>query len=738
MRISRFRGRVAKAGEGFGFSTRPYAAGNGRCRACSTRFPLALCLLSLFAYSAQAAERFPDGRLPPAEAPASAYGEDVRPGPSGRPNADDLAGIAERQRQQGHPAIALQLAQRVLTYAPDNRQALQTTISSLSNLGAYRRAERLRERYRPAWPQATQDRFRADAATARIRNGVQEQARHERRQRYGARDAALTASLDDLNANLERFPPGSDAGHRTRLDRLVVLRQLKRFEAVVADYQALQRESVDVPVYAKAAVADAYLARRQPEQAARLYREVIESGARPSLAVRTGYYYALIESEEYAAAAEVLAQLDADTPIWRSRSNPKTPPVPNWERSEVDRLQVLDATYRRHDGEALERARALYRQAPRNTDVINGLSTAQRSRGWYEQAQSTAELAAAYAPRDQATRLNIAENAQDLENFPRWQRTIEPLASQFPTDSAIRRNHLEWQDRQHFSLEGEGSFGRSRGGSAVNGSRDGEYRLRLNSPWREDGYRAYIEQSWRWGDYDGGAERRDRWGVGVERRWLRRHWWVGVSGENASDDPGVELGWSQWLDDRWQYQLLTQFQSPEIPLRAERSDRDGRLYQAQVTWRQNESRQATLTLGALDISDGNLRSDISAELTQRVQASAHHRTRLLGSLSAEHNSQSETDYYSPEDTRSAGVTLEHDWLTWRRYDHAFTQNVSLGTASEWERGHGSAPGYDARYGHVWQLTRTWSVNYGVGWGSHEYEGEREARWFGQLGFEGVL
>ncbi|MCK0746685.1 poly-beta-1,6 N-acetyl-D-glucosamine export porin PgaA [Chromohalobacter nigrandesensis] len=682
--------------------------------------------------------RFPDGRLPAVDASASAYGDDVRTGPDGHPNADDLAGIAERQRQQGHPGVALQLAERVLTYAPDNAQALKTQISSLSNLGAHRRAEQLREQYQPNWPQATQRRFDADVATVAIRDGIQEQARLERRHYYVTSNTELEKSLDSLNANLERFPPGSEASLRTRFDRLVVWRRLNRFEPVIDDYQALQRESANIPTYAKGPVAEAYLARRQPQTAARLYREVIDANPQAPLSVRTGYYYALIESEDYAGAAQQLARLDDRTPTWRYRENETAAPVPNWERSEIDRLRVRDAAYRNHEDVALDRATTLYRAAPRNTDVINALATAERARGWYQQAQATIALAKGYAPNDKATRLNIAENAQDLEAFTRWRATSEALAEQFPSDSAVRRNRLEWLDRQHFSVEGQGSVGSSHGGDAVNGSQDGDYQLRLNSPWSEGGYRAYVEQSYQWGEYDEGAQRHGRQGLGVERQWLRRHWWAALSGERLNDDLGLDLGWSQWLGDHWQYQLRTQTQSPETPLRAERDDLDGRLYQTQLTWRQNESREATLTLGALDISDGNLRSDISADLTQRIQASAHHQTRLIGSLSAEHNRDVDADYYNPENQRTAGITLEHDWLTWRRYDRSLTQNLALGAASEWESGYGGAPGYEASYGHTWQLTRTWSINYGIGWESHAYEGEREKRWYGQFGFEGGL
>lgn len=74
--------------------------------------------------------------MPPFNAPASAYSPKVRSGSHGHPNADDLAGIAEQHRQKGHLSTALQLSLRVQTYAPDNVQAIQTEVSSLSNMGA--------------------------------------------------------------------------------------------------------------------------------------------------------------------------------------------------------------------------------------------------------------------------------------------------------------------------------------------------------------------------------------------------------------------------------------------------------------------------------------------------------------------------------------------------------------------------------------------------------------------------
>jgi poly-beta-1,6 N-acetyl-D-glucosamine export porin PgaA len=676
--------------------------------------------------------------VPLRHAPAAAYGPDVRPGQT-HPNLQDLAGIAERHRQAGEPIQALHLALRVRDYAPRNVQAIQTEISSLSNLGAPVKAYDLSLRLDSDLDQATSARLRADLTAARIRSAIERRDRLQTVYRYDQRNAPLEALLPKLEANQRAFEPGSIAYQRTLRDRIVVLRELNRMHEVLALYRELQNANAAIPPYTRQAAADAYLALRQPQQATPIYTDLIEANPRPSVTLLTGAYYAAIESEQYDLAERWLVQLDHSTPVWLDTPDTTREPEPNWERVEVDQLQVLDAIYRNHHDEGTTAARKLFEKAPRNVGLINTYATALRWRGLPAHAQRQAELAAAYAPEDRQTRTNLANNARDLEQFDRWARLIEPLARTFDQDTTIQRSRAELADRDHFSVSGQASIGDSDGGDAVDGSRDRELLLRLNSPWSDNGIRAYAQEYYRWGDYEEGDARFNRPGIGVEWRWARKHAWATLSDDGFSgDEIGIRLGWSQWLNDHWQYELVADSYARETPLRAEREGLQGRLYQGSLTWRQNESRQATLEASLLDISDGNVRSGMNAALTQRIQASAHHLTRAVGSASLSHNSQPGGVYYNPEDTHSVGIALEHDWLTWRDYERSFTQNFELGATSEWETGEGAAAGFDALYGHTWELSRTWSMNYGIGWGSHEYDGEREQRTVGVLGFSGVF
>jgi biofilm PGA synthesis protein PgaA len=141
----------------------------------------------------------------------------------------------------------------------------------------------------------------------------------------------------------------------------------------------------------------------------------------------------------------------------------------------------------------------------------------------------------------------------------------------------------------------------------------------------------------------------------------------------------------------------------------------------------------------MKISDGNRRVDVAADVSRRVQASAHHLTRITLQASAERNDViPNVPYFNPERTHAVGIRVEHDWITWRRYERSFTQRFVVTGASEWQKNYGSAAGLDLQYMHDWKLSRTWELHYGLGWGSHVYDGNREHRVFAVIGVSGVF
>jgi len=669
---------------------------------------------------------------------ATATGSAQVRGGDGPPDAADLATRARKDRDQSQLGIALGLSQRARQAEPGSREAIRVEVSTLARLGAAHLALEKALAHRAIFTDAERWNLRADATMADIREARNESKRLEARYLYAQRQRPLEKVLAELDANLKRFPAGSQAHERTLRDRVYVLRELDRMHECLAQFGKLQGGPRAQPEYVQRAAADAYLKTRQPERAAKLYAAIIKHNPKVEVDVYISWYYALIEGEHYRQAGQLLARIKRTTPLWIARG--KEPRAPNYEYLGVDQLNVLDAAYRRHEQQAEALARTDYRQAPRNSDMYNQYATILRWRGWPTQAEHWVDMAAAYAPKARSTRINRANDARDQEHYDRWRHWIVPLAREFPKDTEVARSLAELDDRRHASMSAEYTLGHSGSNAPITGKRDQSLQMRVNTPWTRNGWRAYAAEDYHWGAYEGGNTSISRLGVGGEWRWSRKHAWAQVSQSRLSGRQlGVELGWSQWLGDHWRYQLGVNSFSPDTPLRATRENLRGRSAQAELDWRGSESTSASLSASRMKISDGNRRVDLTAQFSQRVQASAHHLTRVSLLASAERNDViPNVAYFNPERTHSYGVSVEHDWITWRRYERSFTQRFVVTGASEWQKAYGSAAGVDLQYMHEWKLSRTWELHYGLGWGSHVFDGTREHRVFAVIGVSGVF
>ncbi len=654
-------------------------------------------------------------------------------------DATNLAQMAYVHRRALDPATALQLCTLALERDRHNPLAREEQIYALSDLGANNLALDLAERNGTLIPPAQQNRLRANLAAANVQDALHERRMLEDQNRFNARNRPLKKVLAEIEQNLRSFPPGSKEELRSRYDHVLVLRELDRMAEAVAAYEKLPTPESKIPPYVRQAAADAYLALKQPKKAARLYRQLIQENPGIDVEVYLALYYALIGAEQYDDALTLIDKLHRVTPIWL-RGAAKGPRAPNWERLDVDNVWAIDPAYRNHEATAEQRTRTLYQHAPRNVGLINGYATVLRWRGWPTRSQELAEQAAGYNPQDKDTRINLANNARDLEHFDRWGKTITPLKAEFPKDTTIDKSYAEWRDRKRPSISSEYITGLSHGGGGtVFGNRDREWKTRLNSPWTDSGWRAFIDHHYLWSSYDTGAENFNRLGVGVEWRWSRKHFWTVLSNDRLTgQEVGIAAGWSQWVNDRWQYYLSADSNSTETPLRAHQAGYKGRAYHVGVNWQQSESRSAYADVGLLDITDGNKRVSFTAGYTQRLFASAHHITSGGFDLYAGHNSQPGGDYFNPSNSQSAYIRLEHDWITWRHYERSFTQHFEVGTGMDWQAGYGGDGAVDLLYEHRWKFSRTWELHYGVGWGTHVYDGNRERRLFGLIGFSGVF
>lgn len=659
----------------------------------------------------------------------------------------DLANMAYVYRRAGQPEMALSLTQQALHRSPDNPHVLRENIFALSDLGAAKLALARAQKHRQLFSPEFICQLQANVTSNDISEAVKDRRRLENLYRYKERNLPLEVTLAELDKNRQAFKPYPKLELQTRYDQIYVWRQLDLMKQAVRAFEALPQHPAtadatalkSVPAYVRIAAADAYLYLKHPNKAARLYESVINENPGTDVEHYIALYYADIDGEHYAKAETLIEHLHKITPIW-SR---KVAKAPNWERLDVDSLWAMDAAYRNNEGLSEQRLRTLSQAAPRNTGLLNLLATVERWRGWPEQSLQTTRMAEAYEPKSKDTRINLADNNRDLEHFSLWGQQINALYSDFPTDTSIQKSLAQWHDRSRPSITSEYTTGKSNGESnkanPVNGNRDQELQTRLNAPWTVNGWRAFIDQHYIWSSYDEGPLSYNRLGTGVEWRGDRKHFWAMVDNDQLTGNHvGLSAGWSQWLNDHWQYALSGSTYSLDTPLRAKEAGYSGKSVKGNLTWRQSESREAYLGLGLLSISDGNKRVDLGTGITQRLFASAHHITSGGIDLFAEHNSQPGGPYFNPANSESASVRLEHQWITWRHYERSFTQYFKVSTGYGWQADYGGSPTVDLFYEHKWKFSRTWDLHYGVGWGSNVYDGGRERRLYGLIGFGGVF
>ena len=654
-------------------------------------------------------------------------------------DADDFAGIAYIYRLAGRPADALRLSNMALARNPQHKLAIHEHVLSLTALGAAKLALNSAQQFTELFTQDELNYLHAEQAALNARNAAQEKQRLDNQHLYSQRDTALRHALAELDANLVKFAGDPSLLLRTRYDRIFVLRSLEMMQPAVDEFSALKDPA---PSYVRRAAADAYLQLHQPERAADLYVALIKENPDADVEAYMGLYFAYVESERYDDAERILSHLDKTTPIWHNDQAEKAERLENWQRVDVDDQLAMDAMYRHHEDIGEQRINLLVQRAPRNDNLINTKATIERWRGLPLKSLETTKLATLYAPDSKDTRTNLANNARDLEAFDSWGERITALQHDFPNDNStqIKSSYAQWQDRNRPSISSEYIFGRSRGnGNLVTGNQDQELLTTLYSPWNANGWRGFAQQHYIWSDYDTGAASYNRLGLGAEWRWARKRAWGMLSDDQLTGDHvGVSGGWSQWLNDNWQYSIRGDTYSTDTPLRAKQAGLSGKSLSTNLVWRQNELRNAYLSLSVLAINDGNKRYALGSGISQRLWANAHHITTGGIDLFAQHNTQPGGAYFNPANTQSAALRLEHQWITWRRYERSFTQYFRATAGIGQQTDFGSFPVSSAYYEHRWAVSRTWELHYGIGWSSQSYDGQNEQRSYGLIGFSGVF
>lgn len=549
--------------------------------------------------------------------------------------------------------------------------------------------------------------------------------------RFAAADRAL-AALDARIAQARSAAP-VDAGRVRRLtfDRWNALLARERAAELVREFEQRGEPANALPAHAQASLAGALLQLKRPAEAAALYRTAL--AAQPGDWDATlGLFYALVETEDFAAAYALIDGALGDEPAG-IRYAGEGAPRDNPNKVGYAATAALARLYGDQLAAAWARIGPLAAAAPTNSYLRREAATVMQARGWLDRAGAELARAEALAPGEFNLRVARAEHLLARREFSAARAAIEPLAREFPDASATAPLRRAWELAQRRELYLHASLER------------GDSPDQRGNSWRVTGeaWSARFADAWK-AAFAWTAARADipEGSVSLRAPALALQRAHGPSeaelrvGEVSSvrDRLHARLRLAQRLDDHWTVNLAAARATPDLPLRALHYSLGLDTVEASASWTAHESRRASLDASAGRFTSGNQRRALGASWRERLLDRPHLEVDLLLDAARQTNSRAGEPYYNPARVLDAGVALEAQHLLHRHYTRRLGQLATLRLGQQDERGFGAGTVWSARYELQRDFSDAASASLAVATGRARYDGVAERFTRGELTF----
>lgn len=631
-----------------------------------------------------------------------------------------LTALAYVQLLEGDLFQALATCDRVLRIDPGNEEARKGRIMIALRLGAPHLASDMAEQAPGLLTPDERDAIERDRLATIIRWSRLPAAP----QTMPEREAY--AAILKLRQELEWLEAGNqgDSPHaRTiRYDLLVSLQERHRSREVIELYETRVAGKDDVPTYVLNTVAEAYLEQRQPERARDLLLRSVEREP-ADFDARLALFYAYVEAEDFERALPLIDELAAAEPAWIGvapyrRSNPN--------KLHADIAAALGRAFADDYEEAERRVAPLAERAPHNSELHATHAYIHLWRGWPRRALGEFEIARNGQPADLLdARIGRAQVLMSLGEYPRAEEALEEARQADPGRARTASLAREWELHNMRELRLE--MYRTDSSGVQEGAEDLGFDGWIYSAPLRYHYRAYLHHHFAQAEFPEGTASYRRLGAGVEYR-ARDLWLTTEVDRDAGDsvNAGVAVSGRWTPSDYWSFTAGLDSHSDEIPLRGRLAeDIEGWSADIGADWRSSELRSVHAGARSIDFSDDNRRTSANVLGVQRLLTRSRYRLDGLLGFYASRNTRGDAPYFNPEQDFSADLTLDSEWLLFRRYDHAFRHRLALSVGTYHQQDFGSNSTWAARYEQRWNPADRTELSYGLMRARRVYDGVAE-------------
>lgn len=659
--------------------------------------------------------------VPPGDAirPARA----ALPPVTGRVVRDRLLAEAEAFRTREAWIDALAVYEHLLAADPRDDVAYRMRALTLADLGAAHRASELLAAWPTAFADHQRDRIQGDAVARRIGWGAT----------YPAREEDRDADMERALAALRALQDGTDRTQwertRLRMDSLVALNALRRYEDTVAEYRALEREGVDLPAYAHGPAGDALLALRRPEEAEVVLEKALALNP-TDVDTRILLAYAYVEQERFDLALPLVEEIVRSQPAWPRREGSRTG-YENWDRYKADIAHALMISLAHDHARAQSILDGLVRIGPRHAGTQAALGAVTHRRARPTAALERHDIALTLDPRNRDAAVGRVSTLFDLQRVEHARLAHRDAQARFRNDLHVAR--LDREVSLRVGPEGRVSWmqGRNDGDSPAGspfGVRDRRIGLEAWTP--------LIGNQWRFGvvgdevrvEFEPDTVRYRRIGGAVDYRRDRLGLRVSIYDVTEPDDDEawtIDAAWR--VSDAWRLRGSVAENDVETSMQARRAGIEADSVAIGASWTPSDLAAVDARLKRFRYSDGNERDQASVFARWRVHTAPHLLVDGLASGWASRASETGTPYFNPERDAMATIGVRLDHILWRRYERHLRQKFEVHAGPYWQEGFGTHWVPQASYRHEWRPVQGHTFEYGVSWSRPVYDGNRERR-----------
>lgn len=529
------------------------------------------------------------------------------------------------------------------------------------------------------------------------------------------------SALTILNGVLKGLSADHPLYAKASFDKLQLLGLLQQNQAALEVAAELESKKIAFPLYAQEAKADALFGIGRAGHAIKIYERLFKENS--SSALRQKLIMAYTDAKRYSDAQALLD---------------------GWS----EKLSVLDFTQTYQKGNGLYEQRVYWKiklkawrgdfvgaqailnewmaLAPANpwAKIING--DLQRWRGKPNKAiaayQSALEwMSPSLKYHAQVGIVNAALDKGDV-------RTARRLLEKMPNNQANVSQLLERIKKESAAELSIGASSEQTGGASANvqSASEHSYDVKWLSRKNKDGHRVFVHYQTQTSDYGTTSSTASFAGLGARFNW--HPWTLEVEaggGLHLNTKPYLLAHAGYRVNDNWQLSAAAEYNSLSTPLKAYLTDHHGNSLGFAAGYQNGFGLTSGVSVNALKINDGNLRTGVAAWLKQDVIRRDRWLLNVGLYAGANHNRSVKADYYNPLRDSSAEVNALLSYRMPIDGRRSMTQTVTGSIGRYAQNDQTTQTTWRIDYRHHWKLNSGLGLDYGVSRKKMVYDGRPE-------------